>query len=222
MIDRLSGRLALLVVVVATLAIVLLGWFVLLAPERSKAAKLDSQIGDTNSQLQSVSNLLNGPVGRQSLVTSRLFDRALPAQTKMSQILRQLSTAASASGVELDSITPGALLPGAGTETLPISVSVRGHYFGLQKFLRLVRSAADLSGDQVRATGRLYTVDSIQFSGGGVPQTGSSGGSGGSSIINGTLALNAFLYDPSSVAAAPAAPATPTTTTDTSTTTASP
>jgi hypothetical protein len=219
MIDRLSGRVALLVAVVATLAIVLLGWFVLLAPERSKADKLNAQIGDTNTQLAAVTSLLNGPVGRQSLVSERLFQQALPDQVKMSQILRQLSTAASASGVELDGITPGALAPGAGSETLPISLSVQGHYYGLQKFFRLLRTAADLKGDQVKATGRLYTVDSLQFSGGGAAVPSASGQPSGSNVITGTLALNAFVYDPSSVAPAPVAP---TTTTDTSTTAAAP
>lgn len=214
MIDRLSGRVALLVIVVATLLIILLGWFVLLAPERAKATKLDSQIGDTNTQLLAVTSLLNGPVGRQSLVSDRLFQQAIPNDPKESQILRQLSAAASASGVEVDGITPGALVPGAGTETLPISITVRGHYFGLQRFLRLLRSAADLHGDQVQATGRLYTVDNIQFAGGGVPQPGSSSSSGGANVISGTLALNAFVYAPSAVAAVPV----PTTTTATSTT----
>jgi len=206
MIDRLSGRVALLVIVVATLTIVLLGWFVLISPERSKAAKLDSQIGDTNTQLASVTSLLNGPAGRQALVTQRVLQKALPTtDPRVSEILRQLSAAASASGVELDSIVPGALAPGAGTETLPISLSVKGHYFGLQRFLRLLRASADVHGNQVQATGRLYTVDSIQFSGGGAVLPGQSSGS---NVVTGTLTLNAFVYDPSAVAVAPVAPTT--------------
>jgi hypothetical protein len=206
MIDKLSGRVALLLVVVATLLVVLLGWFVLLAPERAKATKLDAQINDTNTQLQAVTNLLEGPVGKQSLVSLRVFQRALPDQAKMSQILRQLTTAASASGVELDGITPSALLPGTGTETLPISLNVQGHYFGLQKFLRLLRTSADLRGDQVRATGRLYTVDSIQFSG-AAAQTTTSGQQAGQSVINASLALNAFVYAPTAVAPTTSVPA---------------
>ena len=35
MIDRLSGRIALLIVVVGALLIILLGWFVLISPEGS-------------------------------------------------------------------------------------------------------------------------------------------------------------------------------------------
>ena len=219
MIDRLSGRVALLLVVIGTLVIVLLGWFVLVAPERSKASKLDSQINDTNTQLQALTNLLEGPAGRQSLVSTRVFQKAVPDNVKMSEIMRQLSAAASASGVEVDGIAPGLPVPGAGTETQPISLSVKGHYFGLQKFLRLLRSSADLNGDQVRATGRLYSVDTIQFSGGGTPTPGQSSGS---SVITATLALNAFVYDPSAVAPSLAPPTTTTTPTDTTSAAASP
>ena len=42
MMDRISGRVALLVVVVASLLVVLLGWFVLISPEKSKADKARS------------------------------------------------------------------------------------------------------------------------------------------------------------------------------------
>ena len=50
-----------------TIAIVIIiGWFVLISPERSKVTKLDAQIGDTNTQLAAVTALLNGPLGKQA------------------------------------------------------------------------------------------------------------------------------------------------------------
>ena len=203
MIDRLSGRVALLVVVVAALLVVLLGWFVLISPERSKADKLDSQIGATNTQLASLTSLLNGPVGRQSLISTRLFQKAVPNDPKESQILRELSSAASNSGVELDGISPGALVAGTGSETLPITLTIKGHYFAIQSFLRQLRTAADLHGSQVRANGRLYTVGSIQFTGGQSPSSTPGQASTGSSVIGATLALNAYVYSPTSTAVAP-------------------
>ena len=84
MIDRMSGRVSLLLVSVALILIVLLGWFVLIAPQRSKAATLDSQVSDTNVQLQAVTSLLEGPVGRQSLATLRASQTAVPDDAKMS------------------------------------------------------------------------------------------------------------------------------------------
>ena len=51
MIDRISGRLALLLVISGLLILILAGWFVVVSPQSSKAAALDSQIGDANVQL---------------------------------------------------------------------------------------------------------------------------------------------------------------------------
>jgi Tfp pilus assembly protein PilO len=202
MIDRISGRVALVLVVGAVALIVLLGWFVLVSPERAKAGKLDTQIGDTNTQLAQVTALLNGPVGRESLIANRLFEKAVPSDPKVSQILRQLSAAAVQTGVELDSITPSALVPGAGSETLPISLSVSGHYFALQAFLRILRNEAVVNNGQVRANGRLYTVDSISFTGG---SSSAATASASGNVITASLALNAYVYSPTSAATAPAA-----------------
>jgi hypothetical protein len=201
MIDRISGRIALVLVVGAVALIVLLGWFVLISPERAKASKLDTQIGDTNAQLAQVTDLLNGPVGRESLISKRLFEKAVPSDPKVSQILRQLSAAAVQAGVELDSITPSALVAGTGSETLPIALSVSGHYFALQAFLRILRSEAVVNNGQVKASGRLYTVDSISFSGGS-SSTATASASG--NVISASLSLNAYVFSPASAAAAPA------------------
>ncbi len=209
MIDRMSGRVSLLLVSVALIMVVLLGWFVLIAPQRSKAAKLDSDIGQTNVQLAAVTSLLQGPIGKQSAAALRVSEVAIPDDTKMSQILRQLSASASAAGIELDGVTPGSLVAGTGAEVLPITMNVKGRYFALQSFLRDLRSKAVLDGETIRATGRLYTVDSIQFSGQGSSAAGESGGG----LVQATLAVNAFIYAPTAV------PTAPTTTTTSSATT---
>ena len=109
-------------------------------------------------------------------------------------------------------------MPGAGVESLPIALTVKGHYFALQNFLKLLNDSAALRGDQVQATGRLYSVDNITFTGGAAGSAApSSGGStsptpGAASLIQASLALNAYIYSPTSVAPVPVAP------TDTSTT----
>ena len=61
MIDRISGRLALLLAVVGLLILGLAGWFVLVSPENSKAAALDTQIGDANVHLASTQAYLAEP-----------------------------------------------------------------------------------------------------------------------------------------------------------------
>ena len=95
MIDRMSGRVALLLVVVALILVFLLGWLVLVSPQTAKASKLTTQVEETNVQLQAVTSLLQGPIGRQSRASLRVSKIAVPDDAKVSQILRQLSAAAS-------------------------------------------------------------------------------------------------------------------------------
>src|SRR5204863_9622857 len=98
--------------------------------------------------------------------------------------------------------------PIGNAQALPISLTFKGRYFGLQKLLKLLRQSASVSGSKIVSKGRLYTVDGITFTGGQ-----STNGQGGSSAdILATITLNAFVYQ-----AAPPVAVAPT---DTSTATA--
>jgi hypothetical protein len=132
------------------------------------------------------------------------LQHALPEDPHMSQILRQLSAAEARSGVEIDSIGPATPAPvGAGT-AVAISLAVKGHYFALQNFLRILRNGAYLDKNLVKGSGRLYGVDGIQFSG------GSSAGNAQASQtqISASLTVQAYLYDGSTAATIPAPVAT--------------
>ena len=123
MIDRINGRLALLLAVVGLLILGLAGWFVLVSPENSKAAALDSQIGDANVELATTQSFLQSPESKQSVTDLRRLRRAIPDDVEMSEILRQLSWASRASGVRIESITPvpaGSVDRGAGGADHPL------------------------------------------------------------------------------------------------------
>ena len=78
----------------------------------------------------------------------------MPAQEKMSEILRQLTSIAKTTQVELDGLTPLAPAVGAsaGEESVPMTVMATGHYFGVQRFLRLLRASADVHKGASSAT----------------------------------------------------------------------
>jgi Pilus assembly protein, PilO len=206
MIDRINGRLALLLAVMLVLVVVLLAWFALVSPQRSKAAALDGQIGDANVRLASTQAFLRSPAAHQSVAQLRRLRRALPDDVRMSEILRQLAWAAGRTGVRIDSITPSAPVATSGAQAVPIALSVTGHYFRLAKFMHLLRTRADVKDGKVHASGRLFAVDNISFS---------SSDKGG--LITSTLALDAFLYG-TAPAPLPTATGQTTTTTTTSTT----
>lgn len=213
MIDKMSGRVALLVVTVAILAVFLLGWFLLLSPQRSKVSKLDTQIEDTDTQLAAVTRLLHSPVAKQSIAALKIAKVAVPDDPNVAQLLRQLSAASAQAGVELDTITPQAPVAAAAGEEIPLGVTVTGRYFAIQRFFRILRTRAVLNGDKLRASGRLYTVDGISFSGATTSPSSGTGQAAPANLVSATITVNAFAFSTPVVAGA-----TPTDTTSANTT----
>ena len=78
MIDRINGRLALLLAVAGLLIVLLAGWFVLVSPQRSKAAALDTQIGDASLKLAATQAFLRSPAAHQSVADLRAPARRAP------------------------------------------------------------------------------------------------------------------------------------------------
>ena len=204
---KITGPVALALSAVAILAVVVVGWFMLVSPQRSKANSLDTQIGTLDAQLADAQHLLAAPNRRQTAATLATARRALPDTPEMSNVLRQLSAAAARSKTELDTITPGLAVAGFGAAPLPMTVVVKGRYFAIQEFARLLRQSADVKNGKLAGKGRLYTIDSIAFTGQAPAQPGQSS----NGAILATLAMNAYTYSAT-------APPVATTSTDTTTT----
>jgi Tfp pilus assembly protein PilO len=204
MIEKLSQRTAIAISAVALVAVVLVGWFAVVSPQRSKAAELQGKIDESHSALALAETLNNGGQKKATAKEARALVRAMPDQARMSQILRQLSGAAKSTRVRVNSVTPSANAPLTGYEAIPMTVLVEGRYLGITNFLGKLRTQVRAAGEQVRAKGRLYSVDHIQF-------TGNPDGQ----LLQATITLNAYKYG------AEPAPATGTTGSSTTTATAS-
>jgi hypothetical protein len=200
-----NGLTGLLVSSLAVVVVVLVGWFFFVSPQRSKADRLSTQVDAAHTELQSDTTLIDTAKQRNTLGNAKAAEKALPAEPRVSEILRQLTDLAVASRTELDSISPGAPVAVGSSQALPLSLTFKGRYFGLQKLLKLLRQNATVSGDTIVAKGRLYTVDGIQFAGG----TSAPGQGGTSADIQATITMNAFIYH----AAPPVATSTETPTT---------
>ena len=200
--SKIDSRTAMILGAIGVILVVIIGWFVLVSPQRSKADKLNVQIADAQQQLAAAEALLGSSVAKKSFADYQDAVRALPDTPKMSQIIRQLAAVLGQSRVELDGMTPGPLAPISGAETVPITITLKGHYFALQKFAKLLRKSADVSDGKIVGAGRLYTIDSIAFNGGAGPD----------GVIGATVTMNAFIY---STAPPPTPAATPTDTTTT-------
>jgi len=203
MIERLNGRTSLLIAAAGLLLVVLVGWMGFVSPQRSKAAELAVQVDETETQLAVTQALVNGPILRRSTAELATLRTAIPDEVRMSQILRQLSTASATARVRIIGITPSPVAVAGSADVVVMTVAIEGRYFGIREFLRLLHSRAEIDAEtsQVRAAGRLFAIDAIQF-------TGAS--SEGGSLIGATLTINAFAFSRPVVVPSAAVGATPT------------
>ena len=209
--NRMNGLMGVVVSSLAVLVVVIAGWFFFVSPQRSKADKLGTQVEAAHSELMSDEQLIAAAKRQNTLGNAKAAERALPDTPKVSEILRELNGFAAQSRTELDNITPGTALSVGSAQALPITLTFKGRYFGLQKLLKLLRQNAGVSGSTIVSKGRLYTVDSIAFTGAAAATAQTGNTSGATGDIQATITLNAFVYQP--------APA-PATSTDTTTATA--
>ena len=205
--DKLTPKVVAALGAAALAAVALIGWFGLVSPQRSKAADLDQQIADAQTQLV-VFKATAHPARRHRLPSALVLTRAMPREVAMPQVLRQLLRAANRADVRLDSVTP---------QAATAAVRLRDGADGRRRHRALLpdpavpastaHADASSSAHAVQSSGRLFSVDTVSLAAGEdqLPQ------------LAATIHLNVFTYSGS--AAAATSTATPTTAPDSSTST---
>lgn len=194
-----NPKLAAVVASAAVLVVGALGWFLLVSPERSRASDLGAQISDTQSQILARTAAAHPrlPGGLTAKDVPRLR-AALPDLPEIPELLRNVSRIAAGSGVVFDAITPQAPVAATGYDALPMEIDVDGRFFAVRDFLRQLRQQVEIVNRKVRASGRLYEIQSLDLeSTEPAPQ------------ITAKLTLQAFVFKSAPPAPA-AAPSTPT------------
>lgn len=212
-----SAQIAIVVVVLLFVAVA--GYFVLIRPQRSKAAELTTQIASTEQQIQEarVADLRFKHTPKVRVADLFRLTKAMPDQADEPGIILQINEIARATGITFDSISPQAATVVSGYQAIPITLVFQGSFYDLSDFLFRLRKLVDVNRGELDSTGRLFAVDTVNFDEGdrSFPQ------------IKATLTVDAFVFGASTLAgsaAEPAAASTPSTaspTTPTSTTTQS-
>lgn len=188
-------------------------WLVLISPQRSHAKTLGTEIESVRAQIVERHSALaaaNRPV--EQIRTADLFRlrKAMPDEMDMPGILLELSRIAQDTGIDFQSITPGAATVLTGYQVVPVDLVFQGNFYDLADFVYRLRNLVVVKGGQLGATGRLFSVDSFQLAEGEdkFPQ------------VQATLTVDAYVYGSGAPVTAPgASPATGTTGTDTTSTT---
>ena len=180
-----------------TLLLAITVWLLVISPKRSQASDLGARIEAAEQELQSrVSHGVPGSPAGVSVNEARALERALPGSARMSSLVRQLDRLARQAGVTLETVTPQAETGGAGYKSLPLTVVVNGKFFGIRKFLRLLRTAVLVRGGHVHGTGRLFDVQAIDLQ-----QSDDARPS-----VRATLTMEAFVFAPGTGAPGAATP----------------
>jgi len=202
-------------VVVAVLAIVLVaGLLLLVKPKQDEGKRLSVEIASLQTRVNAAVKARQNPP-KKPAVEIRYADlfqlsKALPGTEDMPGVILELDSLASATGVKFVAIAPQPAVSKSVYASLPITFTFQGDYYDLTDFLYRVRNLVTVRDKTLSASGRLYTLDTIDMHeapNSGFPQ------------IEATLTLSAYVFGPSASAAqatgaagaATAAPGSPTT-----------
>ncbi len=201
---------AIIGIVVGLLVYGLAGYFLLVSPQRGKAADLKRQTAAAQQQIDQFRVLAAQAKATPPIRVAELFrlTKAMPDNIDMAGVVLELSHIARGSGIEFASITPQGAAPVSGYSNIPITLEFDGNYYELSDFLFRLRNLVRVQAGQLDAVGRLFVVDAISFSEStrSFPE------------IKASLTVHAFVYGDLSTTP-PAASTTPGTTTTTPTTT---
>lgn len=191
--------------VVLAVALAAGGWFFLVSPQRARASDLDAEIALAEQQLEDhrLATLRAGSVEKIEVADLFRLSKAMPDRADMSGVLLELNRIAADTGITFESISPQTAVPISGYQAVPIQLTFKGNFYNLSDFLYRLRSLVHVSDGRLGATGRLFAIDTLDFSESqeGFPR------------IAATLVVDAFVYGTG--APATATPATTSTTTTT-------
>lgn len=165
--------------VIAAFCIVLYGaagYFLVVSPKRGEANRLDEEIAATNVELLAARAATEAQDDTQPIAVADIFrlSTAMPRSPDMPGILLELSRIAEETGIRFKSITPRTAVAVGQYQTVPIDLTFDGSFYALSDFLFRLRTLVSVRRGELHASGRLFSVGSVEFSEGeaGFPMLG--------------------------------------------------
>lgn len=193
----------------------LVGYFMLIKPQKSRAADVKSEIQATRQTIDTyraeAAAAKPGATPKIHVADIYRLARALPSEAGMADIVLELNAVAEESGVVIDGIAPQAEAAGNGFQIVPIDIQFHSDFYSIADFLYRLRALVSVRHGQLETGGRLFAVDKLTLT----PDTGGSGG------LTGTATVQTFVYVTGAGAATVTPPVASTDTSATSTTSTS-
>ena len=163
-------------------------WFLLVSPKRAEATTLAEDVIAAELQLAQARVKSNRPQAAGTRVSDVLrLAKAMPSSADQPGLVLELDRLARSTGVKLGSITPREpVLSAGGPTAIPVVVTAEGSYRQITQFVKRARDLVRVSGGEVRATGRLFTVQAVELTESNAKRF---------PFLDATITLNAFVYD---------------------------
>jgi Tfp pilus assembly protein PilO len=193
--------------------LLLMGWLLLVSPQRSTAQSIARSIQATEAQIIEARKPVVQPTAPKAptqpeIKTAYLYklSKAMPMTQDMPNLLLELSQVVRNSGVQLTSLSPA---PPDPSGTTGVTLAVTGDFYSVTDLLYRLRGLVAVHDGALDVAGRLFTIKTI-----GLTPTGAG------KALNGSIQLTTYTFGAQAAAAqaAAAAVATPAST-DTSATT---
>ena len=192
--------------------LLVLGWFLLVSPQRATAKSNAQATQATLVQIEQVKladTKASEPVvqpKQPEIRTAYLYklSKAMPLTTDMPNLLLELNQVVRSTGVQLSSIAPAPTDPTTGATLITLSVS--GDFYSVTDLLYRLRTLVAVRNGGLEVSGRLFSITSVGLT-----------PSGTGRILNASVTLDAFTFGAAAQAASAAAAPAPADTTGTST-----
>ena len=166
--QKLSGRALYAVLIGALVLYAAVFWFVLVAPKRSEAGTLKQEVATMQGTVDAARAAALAAANTndaQPIAVADIFRlaTAMPAVPDMAGILLELARVADETGIVFESITPGDAVVTDTYQKVPISLAFDGNFYELSDFLFRLRTLVSVRGGELRAAGRLFSVETLTF-----------------------------------------------------------
>jgi Tfp pilus assembly protein PilO len=185
---QLSSKKTLLLGAGALVGVLVAAWFLLVAPQRSEADKLQTQVQAAQEELAQKQAELARPSATVRIKANDLFrlSKALPGATDTAGVLLDVDRLADRHGLTFWSLTPQPAFVGTGVIQQPYGVVLEGRFGDVSRFVRDLRKLVVVKRGRLDVRGRVYAIDKVELR---EPSAGRK-----FPVVNASLNVNAYSY----------------------------
>ena len=200
---KLPKSTAIALIVGGDLVLLLLGWFMLVSPQRATARSTATAVQAAEVQIEQARAPVVAPTAvtqpkQPEIRTAYLYklSKAMPTTTDMPNLLLELTQVVRSAGVQLQQISPTPTDPTTGATAITLSVS--GDFYSVTDLLYRLRSLVAVHNGVLDVAGRLFSITSVSLTPSGTGRT-----------LNSSVVLSAYTFGAAAAAAAAAATPVP-------------